>query len=152
MTCREEEEPLGSFEDAIAAEGARLAPELARVERDQRYNSWPLGCWSYLLRSRYVEQLERWFGLLSREQFHFVDNEQLATRPEEAMAAVDDFLGLPPHQGRSFASRHVASYDALDPTTRAELVEYFRPYNERLYRLIGINFGWEQPLTATASR
>jgi len=40
----------------------------------------------------------------------------------------------------------------LDPTTRAELVEYFRPYNERLYRLIGINFGWEQPLTATASR
>src|SRR4051794_29200078 len=70
MTRREEQEPMASFEEAIAAEGARLAPELARVERDKRYNSWPLGCWSYLLRSRYVEQLERWFGLFSREQFH----------------------------------------------------------------------------------
>jgi hypothetical protein len=27
--------------------------------------------------------------------------------------------------------------------TRKELIEYFRPYNKKLYSLIGRDFGWE---------
>ena len=44
---------------------------------DPRYNSWPIGCWSYLLRSRYAEQVERWFELFPREQFLFLKTEDL---------------------------------------------------------------------------
>ena len=62
MSRREGEEELDSFIDAVEIEDRRLDPERARAKRSRHYNSWPIGCWSYLMRSRYAEQIERWFG------------------------------------------------------------------------------------------
>jgi hypothetical protein len=31
----------------------------------------------------------------------------------------------------------------MDPATRARLVAYFKPHNERLYRYLGHDLGWE---------
>ena len=40
---------------------------------------------------------------------------------------------------------HVAPrYDPIPADVRAQLAEYFRPHNERLYELVGIDFGWER--------
>ena len=150
MTRREGEEPLESFAEAVDAEEGRLAPEVARSAADRRYNSWPLGCWSYLRRSRYAEQLERWFQLFPRDQFHFVKNEDLAENPAATLGSVHDFLELPPHDKQDFPKFHVASYSGMTPETRAKLVEYFRPHNERLYELVGIDFGWERDAAPAA--
>jgi hypothetical protein len=144
LSRREREEPLDSFAEAIAAEDERLAPELARTKVDRRYKSWPIGCWSYKLRSRYAEQLERWFALFPREQFHILMLEDLAADPLRTLSAVHDFLGLPPHRYEGLRALHVATYDPVDPQVRAQLSEYFRPLNERLYELAGRDFGWEQ--------
>src|SRR5260221_438973 len=57
MSQREGEEPLESFEEALAQEDGRLDAERAHAMADARYNSWPIGCWSYQMRSRYAEQL-----------------------------------------------------------------------------------------------
>ena len=116
----------------------------------RRYNSWPLGCWSYLTRSRYAEQLERWFQLFPREQFHFVKNEDLAESPAPTLASVHEFLELPTHDKQDFPKFHVASYSGMTPETRAKLVDYFRPHNERLYELVGIDFGWERSAAPAA--
>jgi hypothetical protein len=32
----------------------------------------------------------------------------------------------------------------MDPETRQRLLDYFRPHNQRLYELLGINFGWDR--------
>jgi hypothetical protein len=144
MSRREGEEPFGSFAEAVAAEEKRLAPELVRTQVDRRYQSWPIGCWSYLLRSRYAEQLERWFQLFAREQFHVVTLEDLAARPQATLDAVHEFLGLPPHGYDGLEALHTARYDPIEPRDRAWLSEYFRPLNERLYELLGRDLGWER--------
>ena len=95
------------------------------------------------MRSRYAEQLERWFALIPREQFHFVTLEDLTTRPQRALDALHEFLELPPHAHDELPHLHAATYSSIDPGTRARLSEYFRPHNERLYELVGIDFGWE---------
>jgi hypothetical protein len=144
MSRREDEEPLESFADAVAAEESRLRPEHERLRREPRYNSWPLGCWSYLWRSSYAEQIERWFRLFPREQFHFVATEQLETGPQQALDDVYGFLGLPAFANPDLQPLHVAPrYEPMPPEVRAELAEYFRPRNERLYELVGIDFGWD---------
>ncbi len=143
MTRREHEEPLESFIDAVEAEEVRLAPELARCTADRRYNSWPIGCWSYLLRSRYADQLERWFALFGREQFHVLTLEDLASDAQRAMDGVHEFLGLPEHRYADLKPLHTASYDAIGAEARAKLTEYFRPHNERLYELLGVDLGWQ---------
>lgn len=143
MSRREQEEPLESFLEAVEAEEARLAPEFARSRADRRYNSWPLGKWSYLWRSRYADQLERWLELYPREQLHVLTLEQLAADPQGTMDDVHAFLGLPPHRYEDLKPLHTASYDAITPEERARLREYFAPHNERLYRLLGVDFGWQ---------
>jgi hypothetical protein len=148
MSRREDEEPLESFADAIDAEAQRLAPELTRTRVDRRYNSWPIGCWSYLMRSRYAEQLERWFALFPREQFEVMTLEQLACEPQQALDRVHRFLGLPPHRYDDLKPLHTASYDAIPAGVRRRLTEYFRPHNERLYELLGTDLGWERDSAA----
>jgi hypothetical protein len=134
MSRREDEEPLESFSEALAAEEHRLAPEHARSKEDPRYNSWPLGCWSYLWRSSYAEQVERWLSLFPRRQFHFLSTESLESTPQQTLDANADLGHL-----------HVAPrYEPLPPELRAELGERFRPQNERLYELVGVDFGWER--------
>lgn len=150
MSRREGKEPIESFEEAVRAEDERLRPEHERVEADPLAYSGRLGAWSYLLRSRYAEQLERWLELFPRDQFHFVKSEALASDPAEVLAAVHDFLGLPAHERAEYPALHVAEYEDMPRSTRAMLEDYFRPHNERLYELLGIDFGWEAaPSSAT---
>jgi Sulfotransferase domain len=145
MSRREGQEPFDSFEDAVAAEEERLRPELARVEADRRYNSWPLGIWSYLLRSRYAEHLERWLDVFPREQFLFVKAEDLFGAPQAALDGVADYLGVPRHAAAELPRlKDGGRYRPLAPETRARLDDYFRPHNERLVTLTGIDFGWDR--------
>jgi hypothetical protein len=144
MSRRENEEPLESFTAAIAAEEQRLAPERARMLADEGYNSWPIGCWSYLMRGRYAEQIEHWMELFGRERFHFVTLEQLAGAPQQALDRVHDFLEIPAHEYTELPRLHVARYDSIDADARSQLTDYFRPHNERLYELVGTDFGWDR--------
>jgi hypothetical protein len=143
MSRREGEEPLASFVDAIAAEDDRLRPERARTRADPQYNSWQIGCWSYLMRGRYAEQLERWFELFPREQFHFVTLENLSADSQQALDGVHRFLELPAHRYDRLPPLHAAAYDPLAPETWRSVAEYFRPHNERLYKLLGVDYGWD---------
>jgi hypothetical protein len=138
------------FEDAIAREADRLRPELIRMAADSRYNSWLYGGWSYLARSRYAEQLERWLELIPREHFLFLKAEDLFANPQRTLDRVYDFLALPAHRHEGLPHLNSAEYEPMQPETRARLAEYFRPFNEQLYDLVGIDFAWERDAPAVA--
>jgi hypothetical protein len=40
--------------------------------------------------------------------------------------------------------KNVGEYKKLDKSTRKFLVDYYRPHNERLFKLLGKNFDWDQ--------
>jgi hypothetical protein len=143
MSRRESREPLETFEEAIRAEEERLRPVLERSAADPSYYAGRYGAWSYLHRSLYAQQLERWFELFPREQFHFVKSEDLPRTPKATLDAVSDFLGLPRSAGDEYPSFHIGEYAPMPADTRSMLEEYFRPLNERLYQLVGIDFGWD---------
>lgn len=147
MSRRERLEECESFEEALALEAQRLEGELERVRSDPRYNPPlppPLGYWSYLHRSRYADHVARWLEVFPREQILFLKFEDLAADPWGGLDQVHAFLGLPPHRGPELRKLNVATYTAMSPRVRAELVEHFRPYNQRLRKLTGIDFGWDR--------
>lgn len=143
MSLREGYENL-SFEEAVDAEEDRLQAELRRVEQDRRYNSLPLGTWSYLLRSRYAEHLTRWLDVFPHEQFLLLRAEDMFADPYATLAQVADFLEIPPHHPDALPRlKDGGSYEPLAAETRARLDDYFRPHNERLRELTGIDFHWD---------
>lgn len=137
-----------SFAEAIAREDERLRPELRRMAADPRYNSMNFGSWSYLARGRYAEQLERWLALFPREQFLFLKAEELDDDPQQTLETSYEFLGLLPHRPEVGRLNVSPPHDSMPNDVRESLVDYFRPHNERLYELIGTDFGWERGRSA----
>jgi sulfotransferase family protein len=145
MSRREGVEEFPTFEEALARESERLAPEETRVLADPRYNSLALGAWSYLRRSRYDEHVARWLLYFPREQFLFLQAEGLFAQPHETLERVQSFLGLPPHRPEDLPRlKWAGAYDALAPETREHLTDYFRPHNQRLRELTGVDFDWPE--------
>jgi hypothetical protein len=131
-----------SFEDALAAEPVRLAGEEERLLADPRYSSFPHRHYAYLERSRYAGQLERWFRHFDRDRFLVLDSEELFVEPAATVAAAQRFLGLRPEVPGDLSPRNARSYAPIAPPTRERLRNRFAADNERLYELVGRDFGW----------
>src|SRR5438874_1739426 len=61
-------EPL-TFEEALECEEKRLAGEEEKLLKDDKYCSFNHRHYSYLARSKYIEQLPTWMSIFPKEQF-----------------------------------------------------------------------------------
>jgi hypothetical protein len=135
-------EPL-SFEDAIAVERDRMAPELEKIKSQKNYSCFNFRIHSYLSRGIYVEQLQEWFKFFPREQFLIIKSEDFTANPREIFQQVLKFLDLPPWDLTDYKAYHSGAYSAkLNEQTKHQLIEYFAPYNQQLSELIGADFTW----------
>lgn len=130
-----------SFAEAIDREHERLAgggqfeergSGKARVQRK----------FSYLARGVYADQLQAWLAVFPREQMLIVRSEDFFEAPEPVFRQVTDFLTLRPWQPRAFPRFNSAEYGQMDAEVRDRLAQYFAVHNQRLYALIGRDFGW----------
>jgi hypothetical protein len=131
------------FDEAVEREEERLRGEEERMVRDHRYRSFSHQHHSYLARGRYAEQLERWFEQVGRERILVLGAEDLFEDPAGAVEAVQRFLDLEPLPPSDLAPRNVRSYSPIPGKLRAKLKTIFEPHNQRLYELLGRDFGWD---------
>lgn len=129
-----------SLADALALEPERLA---AAGDDDSRFDSDAYRSHAYVARGRYAEQLERWFAFFPPSQILVLSSEELFRDPRTVYRQVLDFLWVPRWEPKSFPQRNAGEY-AGDEDVRRRLIETFRPENERLYALLGRDFGWER--------
>jgi hypothetical protein len=54
------------------------------------------------------------------------------------------FLGVPEFKLPQYPTYNALRSGKISPETRARLVDYFRPHNERLYALVGRDFAWDR--------
>ena len=115
-----------------------LAVEAERLEGAEEVLAADDGCYrshqehSYLSRSRYEIQLERWLRLFPREQLFLRRSEDLFEQPEQLWSDLLDFLNvdslLLPKRGRK---AHVGSR-ALDNRAAVRLAEIRADVREQL--------------------
>lgn len=131
-----------SFQEAMAQEDERLNGVVERVERGDDEAHMIFRNFGYKARGRYAEQLKRWFKHFSPDQFLILKSEDLFTNPEQFCKPVYDFLGLPDFKLEKYENANPGRYSDADTRIIKELEAYFAPYNQELYNLTGINFGW----------
>jgi hypothetical protein len=131
------------FDEAIEREEERLRGEEERLLGERRYCSFSHQHHSYLARGRYADQLERWFAQVGRERILVLGAEDLFEDPAGTVKAAQEFLGLEPHTPSDLAPRNVRSYSPISEELRERLKAMFEPHNQRLYSLVGRDFGWD---------
>ena len=131
---------LRSFEDAIDCEIRTEGTETPLNRRDQKFKH---RYHSYLARGRYAEQLEQWLAAFSRDRILVLHTEDLKIHTAGVFRQVTKFLQLPEWSPPEFPMVFKASYDKMNPTTRARLTAYFAPHNKQLYSLLGRDFEWD---------
>jgi len=131
------------FEEAIEQEEKRIMDDIKKMERDENFYSVNFYRKSYLTRGIYVDQLKRWFEYFPREQFLILKSEDFYSKTPEVYQQVLDFLNLPKFELNSFKAYKMRKYSSISEETRKKLADYFRPYNEQLYQLLGRNFDWK---------
>jgi hypothetical protein len=133
-----------SFEDACRAEPERLDGEINKIMQNPCYESFNHTHFSYLSRGIYVDQLQAYKRHFPDEQMLILNSERFFADPAAGTRQVIKFLGLPDVQIRDFQARNTRRYPAMSPQTRTYLIDYFAPYNQKLYDFLGTRFDWDR--------
>ena len=123
------------FARALAAEPARLEPELARMRTDPHYYSFIHEHLAYLSWGRYAEHLTRWLEVYPADQVLVLRSEDMFLRPDEVYRQVTSFLGLRPFTP-TFRRYNNAPAEPSTDATMAWLRDYYEPHNRRLSELL----------------
>ena len=98
-----------------------------------------------LIQGFYAEQLESYFKLFRKEQILIIHSDDLRIHTREVLKTIEDFIGI---RHYDYAIQHLAPVfeggyaEKMEERTRVFLNSYYRSYNERLFNLLEINYGW----------
>ncbi|KAG8180054.1 hypothetical protein JTE90_023671 [Oedothorax gibbosus] len=122
--------------------------------------------WSAIRLGQYAKHLERWLRYFPLSQIFVVSGEKLVEDPVQELQAVQKFLGLRPligeqhfffNQSKGFPCLRKApqskvprclgktkgrSHPIVAPPALQRLRDFFRPFNQKFYRMVDRNFGW----------
>ena len=100
----------------------------------------------HVSRGLYHMQLMRYLHFFGRERILILHSRELREHVPRTLNEVTRFLDLPKHvftESKLFA-RHVGMYhEPIPQKTRKLLSQFYRPYNGRLYALVGRDLGWQ---------
>lgn len=131
------------FEQAIQSREEELTREMDKMMKDENYYSYFHRHYSYLSRGIYWEQLERWFAHFHEKQFLVIKSEDYFEDPMKASRRITAFLGLPPHELKIIKKHNIGTYtSAISKEMMDFLAEYYKPHNQRLYKLLNHDLGW----------
>jgi len=125
-----------SFEDMLQVEMKNL--EMESSNSDEKF----FKSRSVLVKGIYDEQLEIWNRIFKKEQIHIISTEELSTNTEITMNSVFDFLELPKHKIKKSKKIKSAKYPEMSQKTKEFLTEFYKPYNKKLFKLMGKEFNW----------
>ena len=99
---------------------------------------------SKLARGFYVEQLLPWFELFPKNQILIISSEELASNTKNVMSEIFKFLNLPDYKIPNIEKVNVSKYSKINPDTRKILIDFFKPYNEQLFKFLDRKFDWNK--------
>ncbi|MGB3591793.1 MAG: sulfotransferase [Nonlabens sp.] len=130
-----------SFENALALEDARLeygqqtyVPKYGHNYAFQRLGYRSKGC--------YHKFVHKWLEVFKRDQVLILESEAYFKRPKVCFDTVLDFLHLEKGFAIDFAPKKNGDGLKMNSEIKDKLSNYYRPYNERLFKMIDKTYNW----------
>lgn len=132
-----------SFEDAIDKEEERLGDETTRLMENENYRSFNHQHYSYLSRGIYLDQIQAWRRYFRPERMLIITSEAFYAKPSHVTNQVTDALGLTGSFLEDSKKYNSAPYPKMDVRTRERLIEFYRPFNVKLFDYLNKDLGWK---------
>ena len=97
-----------------------------------------------LARGFYAKQLEFWFKKFPRKNILLISSEELATNTDKTISEIFEFLEVPIQKISDLTKQNVIKYPKMKDSTREILINFFKPYNEKLFGILGRRFNWDE--------
>lgn len=123
-------EALEAEESRLAGEAAKLTPPGGRSYNHQHF--------SYVARSRYPEQIERWRALFPDRQILLMSNRDLRHNADPTFGRVCDFLGIPPVPAPALAREIGGEKPDVPPAARRFLEDRLGDVAARVREAYGL--------------
>ena len=135
-------EPIDSFETAIAMEDLRTAGEEEKLQLGLINESLPLRRYSYVNRGLYYRQISRWLKYFSINQILFVKSEDFFEYPILVFHEICDFLNIRRVIPLSMKPQNTNTYTEIMDITRKHLNIRFNEDSRKLKALLVEKFSW----------
>ncbi len=97
----------------------------------------------YRLEGIYVEYLKQWNQYFPKRDILVIRTENLFSNPIQTTNQCFEFLDLDPiKELKQTGKNYEKDSPKLNEDTRKKLLEYFKPYNEKLYKFLDIDLEW----------
>ena len=90
----------------------------------------------------YIYQIENWFKFFKKSQILIIKSEDFFKNPAKFTNDVFTFLGLSDYSINSNTIFQKETNVPMDKSTQKWLEEFYKPFNEQLYQLLGRDFNW----------
>ena len=97
-----------------------------------------------LARGFYAKQLEFWFKKFPRKNILLISSEELATNTDKTISEIFEFLEVPIQKISDLTKQNEIKYPKMKDSTREILINFFKPYNEKLFGVLGRRFNWDE--------
>ena len=114
--------------------------ELYHTNNDQILNQ-------YISGSIYLERLKRFYDIFPKEKILILASEDLYNNPQMICDEISEFLKIPKWNLKKFTKyNYYVKQPKLDERLKRQLLEYFKPHNEQLYKYLNRDFGWDKQI------
>lgn len=98
----------------------------------------------YLSRCIYADQLRPWMETFPKEQLLILRSEDLYTDTSNTYKKVLKFLNLSLWEPKNYPAYEQMQYAPMSAEIRKQLIEFFAPHNERLYKILDRDMQWDR--------
>lgn len=131
-----------SFEKVIENEFKRLGKEIEEMLINDNYVIHKWERFSYIASGIYLNQIQNWFKYFSKKKILIIKSEDFFENPSKFLSTTLKFLNLPDFQLNSYEKYNISINKNLNKDLREKLIDFYEPYNKRLYNFLGIDFKW----------
>lgn len=104
----------------------------------------------YIYRGIYINNVMNWLKYFPMSNFLFIKSEALFNNPSDTLRLVYEFMGLSRHELSDYPIKKMGFYNnEMSSESMKTLAEFYRPYNYKLYKLLGVDYGWESEQAET---
>lgn len=158
MNLLDDKEKMGLFEKHIegsSVEREKLFLHLINSKEfpsfetmiENEINDSSIDSWKFpgiLSRGIYYNQIEYYMSLFDPSQFFFIFSEDFKVNKPLVLSELMCFLNLQTNSlNEILKDTHIREYkQKMSPETRIRLLEFYQPYNEKLFKLINKSINW----------